>query len=210
MSEPQWPTEPPATPEFGPQGSPPPSADGPPITDAMRATARQQRGGWVYVIDSAFDPNGSVPGWAVAGGYPVDATGEVRPEFTANPGYRPSPRTLGFDQPATDLEGALQLAVTGYGSTDNLLTALAAAEVITPARSEQDTSVAVYRDQEGRSVVPVFSSDRRLPSDVSGWRRMPMADLLSVLPGKFLAIDPGTAVSVTLPGEQIIAAGAAH
>jgi hypothetical protein len=210
MSQPQWPTEQ-STQDFGPQGAPPASStDGPPITDAMRATARQQRGGWVYVIDAAFDPAGSVPGWGVAGGYPVDATGELRPEFTANPDYRPSPLTLGLDQPATELESALQLAATGYGSTDKLLSTLVTAEVITPARSEQDSSVAVYRDHEGRSVVPVFSSDRRLPADVSGWRRMPMAELLQVLPGRYLAIDPGTTVSLTLPGEQVIAAGAPH
>jgi hypothetical protein len=194
VTEPRWPTEP---------SSPPAN---PPITDAMRAAARNQPGTWIYVIDAAFDPAGSVPGWGIAGGYPVDAAGEIQPGFNPNPDYRPSPLTLGLAQPVTELEGALQLAATGYGSPENLLAILVTADVLTPARSEQDLSVAVYRDQEGRSVVPVFSSDQHLPADVTGWRRLPMTELLAALPGRHLAIDPGTPVSLTLPGEQVIAA----
>jgi hypothetical protein len=199
VTEPQWPT----TDQPGQPGPPP-------ITDAMRAAARSQPGTWLYVIDAAFDPTGNVPNWGVAGGYPVDAAGEIAPDFTANPDYRPSPLTLGMAAPVTELEGALQLAATGYSTHGDLLAVLVTADVITPARSAQDMSVAVFRDGEGRSVVPVFSSDQHLPADVTGWRRLPMADLLAALPGRYLAIDPGTPVTVTLPGEQVISAGQAH
>jgi hypothetical protein len=188
----------------------PPVVAPPPITDPMRAQARQQPGGWIYVIDPAFDQTGDVPGWGVAGGYPVDTAGEIRPEFTANPDYRPSPLALGMARPVNELEGALQLAATGYGSSDTLLAALLAADVVVPARSAQDSSVPVFRDKEGRSVVPVFSSDQRVPADVAGYRTVPMTDLLSALPGRYLAVDPGARVSLTLPGEQVIEAGTAR
>lgn len=202
MTEPKWPTE---QPDQAPTDQAP--AQAPPITDAMRAQAREQRGGWVYVVDPAFERTQDVPGWGVAGGYPVDGAGEIQPEFTANPDYRPSPLALGLAQPANELEGALQLAATGYGSPDALLTALVGADVFVPARSADDDSVAVYQDQEGRPVVPVFSSDQRLPADVAGWRRVPMTYVMSVLPGRYLAVDPGTRVSVTLPGDEVVAAG---
>lgn len=193
MTEPQWPTEQPSTPA-------------PPITEAMRANAKRQPGGWIYVFDPAFDNASNVPGWGVVGGYPVDPAGEIRPEFRSNPDYRPSPLAMGLAQPVTELEGALQLAATGYGSPDALLAVLAGTEVLVPARAEQDDSVAVFRDAEDRPVIPVFTSEQRLPGDVTEWRTVPVAALHPALPGRYLAIDPGARVSVTLPGEQVIEA----
>lgn len=193
MADPRWPTE-------GPE------APAPPITEAMRAQARQQPGTWIYVTDPAFAQTRNVPPWGVTGGYPVDKTGEIQPAFQPNPNYRPSPLALGLAQPVNELEGALQLAATGYGSAEALLAVLAATEVVVPARKPQDNTVAIFQDKEGRSVIPVFTSDQRLPPDVTEWRTMPVTDLYSALPGRYLAVDPGARVSLTLPGEQVIEA----
>ncbi len=70
----------------------PPSgtATPPPITDALRSEARNRPGGHVYVIDPAYAPDGadgSVAPAGIVGAYPVDADGNVVPEFVPNPNY---------------------------------------------------------------------------------------------------------------------------
>jgi hypothetical protein len=175
----------------------------PPITAEMRTQAKTRPGGWLYVVDPAFDGQQDVPPQAVIGGYPVGPDGDVVPDFRANPGYRPTPATLGLTPPASELEATLQLVATGYRGEAELRAALRSAEVITPARSAEDATVAVFTDQEGRSVVPVFSSESRLPQDETGWRRVRLADLLPALTGKHVAVDPGTGVSVTVPVELL-------
>jgi hypothetical protein len=175
----------------------------PPITPDMRAQATTKPGGWLYVVDPAYDGEQDVPPQAVIGGYPVGPDGDVIPDFQANPGYLPTPAALGLTPPASELEATLQLVATGYGDQRELRAALRAAEVITPARSAEDTTVAVFTDHEGRSVVPVFSSESRLPQDGTGWRRVLLAELLPALAGKHVAVDPGTGVSVTVPVELL-------
>jgi hypothetical protein len=92
----------------------------PVITDEMRANARANPNTWLYVIDEAFDPNGRVPPWAVVGAYPVNADGDVVEDFHPNDQYRPSPKALGFPEPANELERALQLVRTGHRPAEDL------------------------------------------------------------------------------------------
>lgn len=66
------------------------TAPGPVLTEAMRAQAKRAPGSWLYSIDPAYDPRGTVPPYAVIGAWPVDQRGEPG-EFSHNPDYRPSP-----------------------------------------------------------------------------------------------------------------------
>ncbi len=62
----------------------------PEITPAMREEASQKPGGYIYCIDSRYAQdgvNGAIPPQGIIGVYPVDADGEIIPEFTANPNY---------------------------------------------------------------------------------------------------------------------------
>lgn len=65
----------------------------PEITDAMKQEAQQKPGGYIYCIDPAYakdGANGAIPPQGIVGAYPVDNTGTIVPEFTANPNYVPS------------------------------------------------------------------------------------------------------------------------
>ncbi len=62
----------------------------PEITDAMKEQARQQPGGYVYCIDPYYakeGADGAIPPQGIIGAYPVDAEGNIVPEFMANPKY---------------------------------------------------------------------------------------------------------------------------
>lgn len=178
----------------------------PPVTPEMREVARAQPGGWVYAIDSAFDPNGHVPGWAVRGAYRVDNQGEIHGDFVPNPDYRPSPVTLGLPQPANDLERALQLAATGYGSDDHLMRTLLDSNLFLFAQHDQPGRLYIRRDQSSRATLQAFSSESQLPAEWTTWQQSRVRDFAPALAGCDLHINPGSPVTVRIPGEAIIAA----
>ena len=57
--------------------------------EAMLAEARLHPGGWVYEIDSKYDPNGAVPPEGILGAWKVDDDGIPTGDFEPNPNYRP-------------------------------------------------------------------------------------------------------------------------
>lgn len=62
----------------------------PKITEEMKAAAKNQPGGYIYSIDSYYAKDGvdgAIPPQGIIGAYPVDAEGNIIPEFTANPNY---------------------------------------------------------------------------------------------------------------------------
>lgn len=178
----------------------------PPVTDAMRAAARNQPGGWVYAIDPAFDPNGEVPGWAVRGAYRVDDRGEVLGEFTPNPNYRPSPQALGLPESTNDLERALQLAATGHGDDSQVMRALLDADLLLFAQNDQPGRLHITKDQAGRATLQAFTSESLLPARWTTWQRSRGRDLAAVLAGCDLQLNPGSPVSVRIPGEAVVEA----
>lgn len=56
---------------------------------AMFAEAKKNPNGWVYAIDSSYDPKGEVPPHAIKGCWKVNANGEIEGEFIPNPNFRP-------------------------------------------------------------------------------------------------------------------------
>jgi hypothetical protein len=176
------------------------------ITDAMRETARKQPGGWVYAVDPAFDPNGEVPGWAVRGAYRVDDRGELYGEFVPNPNYRPTPQALGLPEPTNDLERALQLAATGHGGDGQVVRALLDADLLLFAQDDQLGRLHITRDQSGRATLQAFTSQSQLPAQWTTWQHSRGRDLAAVLAGCDLQLNPGSPVSVRIPGDAIIEA----
>jgi len=60
------------------------------VNDAMRAEARQNPNGWVYVISGNYGPNEGVPAHAIEGAWAVDADGViVEGSFRKNPNFNP-------------------------------------------------------------------------------------------------------------------------
>lgn len=181
-------------------GLPPPE-----ITEELRARARSTPDSWLYVVDPAVDPTTRVPGWAVQGGFRVDGRGELTGEYRPNPNYRPSPRALRLPKPTNALEDALQRAATGTGSEESLLDAVMDGELIMFAGDAGEAELFVKRDVEGNAVIQAFTSDSVLPEGWSRWQRTTGRKVATVLAGKFLQLNPGSAVSVTIPGDDLAA-----
>ncbi|MER5888806.1 type VII secretion system-associated protein [Streptomyces sp. NPDC001941] len=202
---------PPRTPDRAPSQPAPearrePSPEGarpePPLTEELRARARQAPGTWLYSIDPMYDPAGEVPPFAIAGAWQVDDRGEPGP-FRHNPDYRPSPVTLGLPRPTDAVDAALQLAATGHGPEANVVRALATATVYLP---QEGPDLAVYTDEQGR-FVPVLTDPAHAPATVPGLREVACADLLRLLPDDLLLkLNPGSRVSVRIPVPDVRAA----
>ncbi|MDX3127087.1 type VII secretion system-associated protein [Streptomyces scabiei] len=160
----------------------------PPVTDEMRAQAAAQPDGWVYAIDAYFDPNGEVPPYGVVGAWKVDSRGRLTGEFTHNPNYRPSPRTLGMAEPTDDVDAAIQLAAAGYGSEADLKRALL------------DAVVWVTRDAQYVSPVALHTSPAQAANSARELHRTAFGELLAHLPeGAVLRLNPGGSASVDIP-----------
>ena len=180
----------------------------PPITAAMRASARANPNSWLYVLDPAFTDSDDAPQWAVVGAYPVDAAGEIEPRFAPNDTYRPSPKALGWPEPSTPLEWTIQLAKAGHRPAGDLPAAVLDATLLVydPGDGTWDgTQVIVLPDaQSDRLVVPACTSAEHVPSDWPGWRSILGADIVPLLRGYPLAINPDGPVSAILPAELLL------
>ena len=63
-------------------------------TEAERAAALHQKGGYLYRIDPAYNPAGRVPPEGIQGAWKVAATGEIIGPFERNPKYRAASRDM--------------------------------------------------------------------------------------------------------------------
>lgn len=178
----------------------------PPITDAMRANARQNPNTWLYVIDEAFDPGGKVPPFAVVGAYPVDDEGQIIDDFHANERYRPSPKALGLPEPGNELERVLQLVWTAHLPASALTAAVLSAALHVYAVSPVQNTLTGCYDRSGRVVVPAFTRRELLPRDWPCSRALSGRTLASLLAGHPLAINPGRRVGAVIPAERLAAA----
>lgn len=181
-----------------------PETPPPEVTDAMREQAREHPGGYVYVVDPAFEGKADIPGWAVRGAYPVDSNGEIREEFVANPNHRPTPQGLNLPRPTNDLERALQFAATGHLPEPQLLAVLVSSEVSVFASESERGKLFVKNLEDGRTALQAFTSESTRPEGWQHWQLVSVRDLAPALRGRVLDLNPGTRVGVQIPGEAII------
>ncbi|MEV7381986.1 type VII secretion system-associated protein [Streptomyces lydicus] len=175
----------------------------PPVTEALRAQAAQQRGGYVYAIDPYFDPNDAVPPYGIVGGWSVGSSGQLV-SFTHNQNYRPSPMALEFPPPVTALDQALQRAVTGYGSEQELLTAFRDATLLLFAQEGQTGLYTVVED-DGSRYIPAFTHPTHTPDTWHEWQETTGRHLAAT--GLPVRLNPGHRISLTIPGKAGIQAG---
>lgn len=176
----------------------------PEITPDMRASARANPNTWLYVIDPAFDADDDVPPWGVVGAYAVDDRGEIEEGFHRNPRYRPAPAAV--DTPATvnELELLLQLVKTGHREQAELLPAVRAARLLLYAASAQDTSVTGFPNPHGAVMVPACTSVATVPRAWPGWREITGRDLVPLLYGHPLVINPSGPITALIPAEHLV------
>jgi hypothetical protein len=178
----------------------------PKITDEMRANARANPNSWLYVIDEAFDPNGPVPSWAVVGAYPVNSAGGVVEDFHPNGRYRPSPKALGFPEPSNDLEQLLQLVWTKHRPAGDLPRVILDSTLFVYAMSPVQRTVIGFHDADGRVLVPAYTAKSLVPREWPHARAVLGRDMVSLLAGHPVAINPHDVVTAVVPAEHLVKA----
>ncbi|MGW8482225.1 type VII secretion system-associated protein [Microbacterium sp. NPDC055903] len=175
----------------------------PPITDALRAQARANPGGWVYAIDPEFDGSDGVPPEGIIGAWRSNDAGELSEEFTPNPRYVPSPAGRGWPAPTTDLERVLQLARAGHVKSEQFERAFADAEVVILYPSEGGT--VLFDAKDGGQLAYAFTDVEK--AAVSGYAEFATVhgrDFAASLPeGVRIALNPWTEVALVIDPADI-------
>ncbi|GAA5157302.1 MULTISPECIES: type VII secretion system-associated protein [Amycolatopsis] len=178
----------------------------PKITEEMRANARANPNSWLYVIDEAFDPNGPVPSWAVVGAYPVNGRGMIVEDFHPNDRYRPSPKALGFPEPANELERLLQLVRTNHRPAEDLPPVILDATLFVYAMSPLQRTVIGFHNTDGRVMVPAYTSKSLVPREWPHARAVLGRDIVPLLAGHPVTINPHDVVTAVVPAEHLVQA----
>ncbi|MDQ0465245.1 hypothetical protein QO010_003032 [Caulobacter ginsengisoli] len=80
---------------FGSRPKPDGDQPRPPTSEAARAEAKANPGGWVYEIGGGYDAVEAVPPQAIKGAWKVDDQGEITGEYKPNPNFDPAFRKPG-------------------------------------------------------------------------------------------------------------------
>ena len=172
-----------------------------PSEGAIRAAAATP-GMWVYEIDPWFDADGPVPPHGILGAWKSDEQGRIVGEFQVNGNYRPSPASLGFRRPLSELEDAIQREVAGYADPDALVTAVAAATVWVVQLPGHDGDLSVADSSAGK-VVEAYTSPDLVGNGVLGdvaSAPIGLSQLLSMLPNEVrVVLNPGTTPNIVIP-----------
>ncbi|MFJ2648029.1 type VII secretion system-associated protein [Streptomyces sp. NPDC087420] len=143
------------------------------------------------------------PDWAIPGRWRAGPTGAIV-AWEDNEEYRPSPEALGWPAPTDPVESAIQLAVTGYGPTEDVVRTLAAAKVA--VLTAADGGALAVRSAEGEPVIPVFTSPAY--HDAFGAfaaRIVPVAELVERLPeGYALYVNPSGPAGMIMETAELI------
>ncbi|MFE1508573.1 type VII secretion system-associated protein [Streptomyces sp. NPDC058726] len=175
----------------------------PPVPDDIREAGRLAPDHWLGVVDPMWSGEGKPPEWAMTGRWRSGRDGEIV-EWEENPGYRPSPRALGWPEPEDEVDRAVQLASTGYGPGEAVPAALVGREVavLTAPGGHGPVSASAA---DGMPVVPVFTSSvflhtaGRFAFELVGAR-----DLVARVPeGHALYLNPSAVVSMLLDPDAV-------
>ncbi|WP_347568422.1 type VII secretion system-associated protein [Streptomyces sp. 891-h] len=208
MSETQETTEAPEQAVEAGEGSPAETAgasqDMPPVPEEIREAGRLAPDHWLGMVDPTWQGEGTPPAWALVGQWRSSPEGEIV-EWQDNEEYQPSPKALGWPEPADEVDAAVQLAATGYGPGEDVTTALAASEevavFVTP---DGDPLPATAPDGE-TAVVPVFTSPVYLhTSGRLAFALHPVRKVLEQLPeGHLIYLNPSAPVSMTVETDAL-------
>jgi hypothetical protein len=173
----------------------------PEITPQMRAAALENPNSWLYVIDPALDPDDEVPPWGVLGAYPVNELGEIEDNFRPNGDYRPT-------VPARpDLDELLERVKSGALEQQELLPAVLAARLLVYAAGPEDTAVTGFPSKRfGAVMVPACTSPAHVPTAWPGWREINGRDLVPLLNGHSLVLNPHGPVTALIPASHLLTA----
>ncbi len=173
----------------------------PEITPEMRAAALENPNSWLYVIDPALDPDDEVPPWGVVGAYPVNAFGQIEDNFRPNGDFRPAV------VPAPDLDELLARVKSGELEQKALLPAVLAARLLVYSAGPADGAVTGFPSRRfGAVMVPACTSPEHVPTVWPGWREISGHDLVPLLNGHSLVINPHGPVTALIPASHLLSA----
>ena len=175
----------------------------PEITPEMRAAALENPNSWLYVIDPALDPDADVPPWGVVGAFPVNEQGEIEEAFEHNAEYRPSPVAVREPDAAAVLEALLERVKAGERDQRDLLPAVLAARLLLYSGSADDGSVTGFPNRDGSVMVPACTSPAHVPAAWPGWREVTGRELVPMLYGHPLVINPSGPVTALIPADHL-------
>lgn len=175
----------------------------PRITQEMRVQARTNPEGWLYVIDDPFGVCDRVSLWSIVGAFPIDSDGVIIDDFSPNEWYRPSPKTLGLPDPVDELECALQLVYARHRSAADLASVILDAKLYIYAFSPDQQSVIGLYAQDGSVTVPAYTSASRVPDQWPQTRSVRGRDMIDLLSGHSLMINPNDTTAAALSGEEL-------
>lgn len=174
----------------------------PEITPEMRAAALENPNSWLYVIDPALDPDEEVPPWGVVGAYPVNNLGQIEDNFRPNDEYRPTVAAA-----APDLDELLERVKAGSLEQSALLPAVLSARLLVYAASAADTTVTGFPSRRyGTVLVPVCTAPQHVPPVWPGWREVSGRELVGLLNGHSMVINPNGPVTALIPASHLLSA----
>jgi hypothetical protein len=131
----------------------------------------------------------------------VNARGEIDAAFRRNTAYRP--RAVQTVTPDTDLERTLALMAAGRADQMTLPGAVLRTSLLLYAASPQDRAVTGFPTRQGTVMVPACTSPARVPSAWPGWRVVSGRELVPLLHGFPLVINPAGPVSARIPAAHL-------
>jgi hypothetical protein len=140
------------------------------------------------------------------GAYPVNSTGDVVEDFHPNDRYRPSPKALGFPEPSNDLEQLLQLVRTKHRPAGDLPRVILDSTLFVYAMSPVQRTVIGFHDADGRVLVPAYTAKSLVPREWPHARAVLGRDMVSLLAGHPVAINPHDVVTAVVPAEHLVKA----
>ncbi|MGI5505014.1 SseB family protein [Lentzea sp. CA-135723] len=179
----------------------------PPVTDSLREQARRQiPDTWLWCADPEVNPNfiQGIPDATLFGAYEVAETGELTGNTYLNPNYRPGPARRGFPEPLADLDVVLGYVACGWSPQESLLPATLDSRLIAETDGQGNLRIGVTQD--GRRFLAVWTAPGHLPPQASTPMETTGRELVPVLAGTTLVINPGGVLGVELPGDDLIAA----
>jgi hypothetical protein len=186
------------------QITPPDEIPTPP--EEIVGAARMAPEHYFYMPDPNWSGDGVPPEWAVIGRWRSDDRGEIA-DWEYNEKYRPSPEALGWREPADEVDEAVQFAVTGYGPTEAVPEAMAAASL--HVFLDQEGNPALREGPEETTVVPVFTMTPDLrKTDLPPHRHTPVIDLLGSLTEgqQLMYLSPTSPVTMVVPTDALLQA----
>ncbi|MGW3467555.1 type VII secretion system-associated protein [Saccharopolyspora sp. NPDC000995] len=177
----------------------------PGITDALRTEGMQKPSTWLAVPDRMYreQSRDKTPEYGFVGEYWVDESGTVTGRYRPNPGYRPSPVTLGFPQPESSLEKFLHLHATGQVADELLVSVVNQSEFALVV--EEDGAAPLFPLGEKRVVVAA-SSVKYLPDFAKGAVKASTAAIKPLLAEADLVIDLGARHQAHISGTLLLTA----